>query len=338
MKAMLLKDPFNMVYIDKEKPVPGHAEALLKIRAVGICGTDIHAYTGKQPFFNYPRILGHEICAEVAEVDSACESITIGQRVSVIPCDPCYSCFACREGRTNCCESASLFGVHKDGAFQEYLSVPEKNLVVVPDELSDSTVALIEPFAIGAHAIARVGVKQSDDVLVIGAGPIGIGIAAIAKEYGANVVVADVQASRRKHIETVLKLKTVNPLDEGFSDDLKSSFNNMYPQTVIDVTGNPQSMNNSINFLRHAGKLEFVGLFIGELCIDDVEFHKRETTLFSSRNATRDDFNEVIRLFQKGALSEGLMKNKELDFLNIHNYGEDVINDKALIKAVINFS
>lgn len=159
MKTLICQQPGVMEYVEKDIPTPADNEVLLKIKAVGICGTDIHAFAGRQPFFSYPRVLGHEICAEAVSRGSQSQTAQSGQRYSVIPCIPCGECAACREEKTNCCERVSLYGVHQDGGFSEYLAVREDNLVPLPDEVSDSAGALVECFAIGAHAVRRAEIK-----------------------------------------------------------------------------------------------------------------------------------------------------------------------------------
>ena len=168
MKTLICQQPGVMEYVEKDIPTPADNEVLLKIKAVGICGTDIHAFAGRQPFFSYPRVLGHEICAEAVSRGSQCQIAQSGQRYSVIPCIPCGKCAACREEKTNCCERVSLYGVHQDGGFSEYLAVREDNLVPLPDEVSDSAGALVECFAIGAHAVRRAEIKAEQNVLVLG--------------------------------------------------------------------------------------------------------------------------------------------------------------------------
>lgn len=175
MKTLICNKPYELEYIEREIPKIGDNEVLLKIKAIGVCGTDIHAYTGKQPFFTYPRVFGHEICGEIVEVGRECKSAKVGERVSVIPAISCGKCSACKLGKPNCCENISLYGVHQDGGFSEYLAVYEENTVVVPEELSDISAAFVECFAIGAHAVRRAEVKKGENVLVVGAGAIGLG-------------------------------------------------------------------------------------------------------------------------------------------------------------------
>ncbi|WP_220720370.1 zinc-binding alcohol dehydrogenase family protein [Agarivorans litoreus] len=338
MKTLVCNEPFSIEYVEREKPSFAENEVLLKVKAVGICGTDIHAFAGRQPFFSYPRVLGHEISGVVEATGSACSTAKVGERFSVIPCIPCGECSACAEGKTNCCENVSLYGVHQDGGFTEYLSVLESNLVKLPDTVSDSQGALIECFAISAHAVRRAEIKAGQRVLQVGAGPIGLAAAAIAKANGAEVVVADVSDERRAHVEKALGIKTLNPLAESYVDDLKAAFGGNLACTLLDATGNKGSMSRSVELIRHGGKIVFIGLYIGDLVLDDPTFHKKETTLLSSRNATREDFERVIELMSKGEIDENIMKNRDYDFDTVGlSYQQDVVNNATLIKGVINF-
>ncbi|WP_068087954.1 zinc-binding alcohol dehydrogenase family protein [Polycladidibacter stylochi] len=338
MKTLICNKPEEMVYIDRPMPTPKDDEVLLKIKAIGICGTDIHAYTGHQPFFNYPRVLGHEISGIIESVGPKCEGISKGDKVAVMPVKYCGKCPACKAGKTNCCESASLYGVHEDGGFCEYLAVKSENILKVPESFSFLDAAYIEPYTISAHAVRRSAISGGENVIVVGAGPIGIGVAAVAKAKGANVVVVDVQDSRLEHIEKCLQLKTLNPTSETYEDDLKAAFNGELAQVLFDVTGNKRAMTNAVNYICHGGKIVFVGLYIGDLQIDDPTFHKKETTLLSSRNSSKEDYDYVVSLFESGDLRSDFLNNFQFDFETIgHTYREDVVDNKELIKGVINF-
>ncbi|WP_114764854.1 zinc-binding alcohol dehydrogenase family protein [Vibrio rhodolitus] len=338
MKSLICEKPYQLNYVEQDKPVAKPNELVIKVEAVGICGTDIHAYTGNQPFFSYPRILGHELCGIVCELGSEVDQpFVVGDKVALIPYVACFECASCKSGKTNCCENISVIGVHQDGGFREYLAVPQNNVLKV-NGVDSATAALIEPFAISAHAVRRAEVKAGDAVLVVGAGPIGLGAAAIAKADGANVIVADTQAERREHAEKELGLPTLNPLDENFHEDLKQAFAGSLAQTVIDATGNPHAMNGAVNHIRHGGKIVFVGLFKGNLEISDPDFHKKETTLMGSRNATMEDFSKVQQLMEKGLLGANMMLTHTFDFDTVgHDYEEAVVNNKALLKGVIEF-
>ncbi len=338
MKTLICNEPYDMEYIERPLPKVESKEVLIKVKAVGVCGTDIHAYTGKQPFFSYPRVFGHEICGEIVEVGRDCKKAEIGKRVSVIPAVSCGQCVACKQNKTNCCENISLYGVHQDGGFAEYLAVYGKNTITVSEGMSDVASAFTECFAIGAHAVRRAQIKKGENILVIGAGPIGIGTAAIAKAEGARVVITDTDESRTKHIKQVLSIPTLNPKSEHYIDDLKKHFGGELADAVFDVTGNKVSMSTSINLITHGGRLIFVGLYIGDLILDDPIFHKKETTLLASRNATIEDFKKVISLYKNGALSEDMLLSHSYQFSEIgKSYAKDIVENKSLIKAAILF-
>ncbi|QMV13613.1 zinc-binding alcohol dehydrogenase family protein [Vibrio spartinae] len=339
MKTLICDKPFDLHYVEQAIPQAKDKEILVKVSSVGICGTDIHAYTGNQPFFSYPRILGHELCGTVHELGQGVTTdFAIGDKVALIPYVACHACPSCLSGKTNCCENISVIGVHRDGGFSEYLTVPEGNLLKV-NNVDDQTAALIEPMAISAHAVRRADIKPNEAVLVVGAGPIGIGAAAIAAADGANVIMADTQPERIAHVQRELKLPTLNPLDDDFHEQLSAAFGGSLAQTVIDATGNPRAMNSAVNHIRHGGKIVFVGLFKGNLEINDPDFHKKETTLMGSRNATPEDFCKVQRLMEEGVLKANIMLTHTFDFNTIGNrYEADVINNKALLKGLIKIS
>ncbi|MET3077659.1 MULTISPECIES: zinc-binding alcohol dehydrogenase family protein [Pantoea] len=337
MKTLVVAEPRQMVWQQRAKPTPAAHEVLIKPIAAGICGTDIHAWAGNQPFFSYPRVLGHELCGEVVELGSQASGFRLGQRVALIPYVACQQCDACLSGKTNCCEKISVIGVHQDGGFCEYLSVPTSNLLAV-DEVDPEAAALIEPFAISAHAVRRAAVTADEQVLVVGAGPIGLGVAAIAAAAGANVVVADTSEQRRAHVAQKLGLATVNPLDADFETQLRAEFGGRLPAKVIDATGSPAAMNGAVKLIRHGGTIVFVGLHKGDLVIPDIEFHKKETTLLGSRNATLEDFAKVGELMANGQLRADMMLNRHYDFSTLaERFEADVINNRELIKGVIHF-
>ncbi|MGX9522791.1 zinc-binding alcohol dehydrogenase family protein [Vibrio mediterranei] len=337
MKQLVCEKPYEMAYKQGEMPNVGMDEVLIKVLSVGVCGTDIHAYTGNQPFFSYPRVLGHELAGDVAECGANVTDFKVGERVALIPYIACNECPSCHSGKTNCCESISVIGVHQDGGFGEYLVAPKSNVIKV-GSVDPVTASLIEPFAISAHSVRRADVKKGEDILVVGAGPIGLGTAAIAKADGANVIVADTQELRREKVGLNLGLPTVNPMDENFEKQLRSHFNGHLASTVIDATGNSFAMNNAVKHIRNGGKIVFVGLFKGNLEIDDPEFHKKEATMMGSRNATMEDFEKVCHLMQTGDITSEMMLTHKFNFYDIgERYESDVVENKELLKGVIIF-
>ncbi|HBO37712.1 MAG TPA: galactonate oxidoreductase [Pasteurellaceae bacterium] len=332
MRSLVCKKPFELTFEERTIPNIKENEVLIKVAAVGICGTDIHAYAGNQPFFEYPRVLGHEVSGEIVAIGSHTTQFKVGQRIALIPYVSCGKCDACLSSKTNCCEKISVIGVHQDGAFSEYLAAPESNIIPLADNVDDITAALIEPFAISAHAVRRAQINKNDDVLVVGAGPIGLGAAAIAFADGANVVIADTSEDRRQHIKKYLNIPTVDPIAQRIED----FFNGRLPLVVIDATGNQKAMNNAVNLIRHGGRIVFVGLFKGHLEFSDPDFHKKETTMMGSRNATPEDFEKVQRLMAEEKLSASMMLTHTFKYNELAEiYEEKITKNKALIKSVI---
>ncbi|HEU5164117.1 MAG TPA: zinc-binding alcohol dehydrogenase family protein [Chitinophagaceae bacterium] len=302
MKALVCEEPGSIQYIKKEKPFLQNGHAILKIKRIGICGTDLHAFEGTQPFFNYPRILGHELAAEIVEIETNNE-FAVGYKVTFSPYFYCGNCIACRNGLTNCCADIKVFGVHVDGGMCELISVPLQYLIKGND-MTFEELALVEPLAIGAHGIRRAGVKPGEFVLVIGAGPIGLGVMEFARIAGAHVIAMDVNDQRLKFCKEKLKVAhTFNPAKEDAMMQLRSITGNDMPTVVIDATGNLKAINNAFQYMAHGARYVLVGLQRNEIAISHPEFHKREATLMSSRNATTEDFNHVLNC----------MKNKLLD-------------------------
>ena len=337
MKILLCEEPTKLIYQQRELPKTKANEALIKILNVGICGTDIHAWAGNQPFFSYPRVLGHEICGEIISLGNDVYHMHVGQRVAVIPYVACHQCNSCLSGKTNCCENISVIGVHQDGGFCEYLSVPVSNLLTV-DDVDPISAALIEPFAISAHAVRRADVHPDEHILVVGAGPIGLGVAAIALADGAQVVMADTSMQRRQHVEKMLNIIALDPSDADFEQQLRQQFSGMLPLKVIDATGNQHAMNNTVNLIRHGGSIVFVGLFKGLLSFSDPDFHKKETTMMGSRNATFEDFAKVGRLMAEGKLYADMILTHYFEFNTLADvYEQQVVKNKDLIKGIIRF-
>ncbi|WP_343702528.1 zinc-binding alcohol dehydrogenase family protein [Chitinophaga sp.] len=280
MKALICNTPGQMEYIDVPAPEMKKGHAILRIRRTGICGTDFHAYQGTQPYFSYPRILGHELSGELVDADGA-EGFAAGEAVTFIPYYHCGQCGACRQGKTNCCVQMQVCGVHVDGGMREYLLVPSAALVKQPG-LSLDELALAEPLAIGAHGIRRAGVQPGETVLIVGAGPIGLGLMEFAKIAGAQVTVTDLDPERLAYCLQAGVNVTDNPA--GMAADV-----------VIDATGNLAALNGSLQYLAHGGRYILVGLQKEALTISHPELHKREGAIMSSRNATREDFDQVTK-------------------------------------------
>ena len=299
MVALICTKPGKFEYKDIVAPIllPGHA--IIKIKRIGICGTDLHAYEGTQPYFIYPRILGHELAADLIEADGA-DGFIHGEALTFIPYFNCGKCIACRNGKPNCCIDIKVCGVHIDGGMAEYLSVPSYSLVK-SQGLSYDELALVEPLAIGAHGVRRANVQKGEFVLVIGAGPIGLGTMEFARIAGAKVIAMDINDQRLQFCKDKLKVEyTINASMEDAFARLKKITNGDMPNVVIDATGSRKAINNAFQYLAHGGRFVLIGLQNEAISFSHPEFHKRESTLMSSRNATREDFVHVIDSMKKG--------------------------------------
>jgi 2-desacetyl-2-hydroxyethyl bacteriochlorophyllide A dehydrogenase len=302
MKTIVLETPGELRLVDMgEPPAPGPDEALVRIRRVGVCGTDRHAFRGEQPFFTYPRILGHELGVEVLAVGSQVHSLSAGAHCAVEPYFNCGHCPACRRGKPNCCANLRVFGVHIDGGMREYAVVPAVKLHA-GRSLSFEHLALVEPLSIGAHAVSRAALTKGERALVVGAGPIGLSVIQFALLDGAKVLVMDISEQRldfcRRQWPDVACIDArsgpLAALEAEVSDDL--------PTAVFDATGNPQSMMAAFSYVAFGGRLIFVGFFQGDVTFHDPFFHRRELTVLASRNALAADFERIIGFLEAGMI------------------------------------
>jgi len=298
----MLQEPGHFVQETSAYPKkPGPGEVLVSMRKIGVCGTDLHAFRGRQPFFSYPRVLGHELGVEVLECGEN-TSLKKGQYCAVEPYLYCGKCIACRRGKTNCCEKLEVMGVHVDGGMREQMIVSAKNLYP-SEKLQPEQLALVETLGIGAHAVERAGIAEDDTVLILGAGPIGLSVVQFAQLSHVPLLVADVNAQRLHFCRQHMQVDAV--LDAGqadFSDQLQRLLGGDLPTVVFDATGNPESMQQAIHYLAPAGKLILVGLYQGDFTFHDPLFHKKEVTLMSSRNATGSNFRYIIHLMEEGEI------------------------------------
>ncbi len=297
MRALLCPRPGELALVERAKPEVGPGAALVRIRRAGVCGTDLHIFEGTQPYFEYPRIIGHELSGEIEAVGEA-SRFRVGQRVAVMPY---VACGACRRGKPNCCRKLDVFGVHSDGGMADWLVVPDDNLVDAEGVGLDEA-AMAEFLAIGAHAARRGELAAGQRVVVVGAGPIGLACAIFAKSRGAEVTVLD---RRRDRLRFGAHAIGADHFVEA-GDDARAALDALtggdFFDCVIDCTGSPQAMNAGFSFVAHGGAYVLVSIVLGAIAFSDPEFHKRETTLLGSRNATRADFDAVFAMLRAGTI------------------------------------
>jgi len=336
MKTIICQEPGKMELIETAAPAePKEDEVMVNIKRIGICGTDIHAFAGNQPYFVYPRILGHELSGEVVKAGAAVKNVKPGDRVSVIPYMHCGTCIACRSGKTNCCTSMRVLGVHIDGGMRESIVVPASHVVPVP-QLSWEEAALVEPLSIGAHAVRRARLREGEAVLVIGAGPIGLGAARFAKLQGAKVIAMDMSAERLAFCKQWTECDETVLASEQPKETLLKLNGQELPSVVFDATGNKHSMMGAFDYVAHGGTLVYVGLVKDQITFSDPDFHAKELTLMGSRNATLEDFEYVIRCMNEGRIDAAAYISEMIPFERFAREYQEVLRpNRGVIKSMI---
>jgi len=261
----------------------------------------LHAFVGRQPFFEYPRILGHELGVEVMAVGDRVDQVQVGDRCAVEPYLNCGACRPCRLGRNNCCEHLQVMGVHVDGGMREQIVVPA-NKLHVSQALEFEQLALVETMGIGAHAVDRAQLTKGDKVLVVGVGPIGLGVVQFAQIAGAEVLVIDADAGRRDFCRAQFGVEHALAPSVDSLAQLVEVLGGELPSTVFDATGNANAMMQSFFYVANAGQLVYVGFQLGEIAFPNPEFHRREMTMLSSRNAVGADFRRIIDWMEEGKI------------------------------------
>ena len=334
MKSIVCDTPGSLRMEQRAVPVPAEGEVLLRIRRVGICGTDMHIFRGTQPFLSYPRVMGHELSGHIDSVPAG-SRLAVGDQVYVMPYLSCGTCVACRQGKTNCCMRIEVLGVHRDGGMSEYLALPER-FVFRTEGISLDDAAMIEFLAIGAHAVKRGAVDAAKRVLVVGAGPIGMAVMLFASLKGADVTVLDGRADRLQFCREALGIARTVPLGDGDTALLSDATGGEFFDVVFDATGNIAAMERGLDFVAHGGAYVLVSIVRDRLSFSDPEFHKRETTLLGSRNATAEDFEDVVAAMKAGRVPTALLNTHRATLDEFTGVLEHWMQPSAgVIKAIV---
>jgi 2-desacetyl-2-hydroxyethyl bacteriochlorophyllide A dehydrogenase len=320
MQQLRLEAPGRFIEREVEPSANAIDEALVQISRIGVCGSDFHAFAGRHPAYIYPRVLGHELSGIVVKVSENDFGIKVGDRCAIDPYLNCGSCSMCLAGRTNCCERLEVIGIHRDGGMQELLSVPLR-LLHSSKTLTLDELALIETLGIGAHAVERSTPESGQTALIIGAGPIGLGIALFAKAAGCTVTVAEKNDYRRE-FATQCGWNAVSAANDSMAD------------LVFDATGNSQVMGMSLHSVNPGGKLIFVGLTNDPVELNDGLFHKREVTLLASRNSAHQ-FPRIIRMLEAREISVKSWISDRLLLSELSAGFADLSKRPTLIKAIV---
>lgn len=339
MKALVLNSVEDFTYEERLTPECLGNGLLVKIQAVCICGSDAGAILGKNALFSYPRVLGHEVAGIVTKVGSTVEGFTVGDKVSLLPCISCGKCRACQKGHTNACSVLKLYGVQVDGGLCQYMTAPASNWLKLPTTIDFASAAMLEPLAVGAHAISKVSIQEGDKVLIIGAGPIGASVAENARVRKAQVFLADLSPKRRAYVEKEFTYKVFNPSDKDYLEQLKAVTDDQLFDVVVDTTAAKPSMENCWRYIANSGKIIFVGICSSTIELDGKGFHSKEPSLFVTRNSTRKDFEEVLSRIESGEFIPHKYITHHVDF----NHAKDEIirwvnPDYGVFKGVVDFS
>jgi 2-desacetyl-2-hydroxyethyl bacteriochlorophyllide A dehydrogenase len=323
MKQIILEAPGRFREREGKAPRAAAGEALVRVEKVGVCGSDFHAFAGRHPIYTYPRIIGHELSGVVVETPANEKGIKAGDRCAIEPYLTCGTCRACFRGRNNCCENIHILGIHVDGGMQEYLAVPIA-LLHKSEKLSLEQLALVETLGIGAHAVDRANVMSGEEILVVGAGPIGIAVAQFASATGARVHIVEKSDWRRSFVERMGY--TTSSTGEGRCAD-----------AVFDATGSSTAMAASLTYVATGGKLIFVGLTRDPVCIDDALFHRKEVTLFATRNSF-GLFPRIIELIEAKRIDTDPWVTDRLKLSQVASQFETLPGRKTLIKAIVDLN
>ncbi|TWT72118.1 zinc-binding alcohol dehydrogenase family protein [Crateriforma conspicua] len=339
MKALQLSEPKRWEIVDIQAPgKPGPGEAVVKIHRVGVCGTDLGGYLGKFPFFSYPRIPGHELGVEVVAVGEGVKNVSVGQFCAVEPYINCQQCYSCRRGFTNCCEHHQTLGVMCDGGLAEQMTLPARKLHPSGNLTMDQA-ALVETLAIGCHAVDRSKLQGKENILILGAGPIGLSALEFAKLTGARVIIADLVESRLEFVRQRMGVQDTIQIkgDDSDIEAIGDLTDGQFADVVIDATGHNGSMVRSMEFAAFAGRVVYVGITQQNLDFPHAAFfHRRELNLMASRNALSPDFPRIIRLIDAGIIDTQPWITHHASFNEVPDVFESWTRpETGVIKAVI---
>lgn len=338
MKTVILDEPFRFSLGETSEPgAISEGEALVRVHRVGICGSDIHAYRGRQPFFSYPRIIGHELGVEVVEIEANERGLKAGDRCSVEPYLNCGHCIACRRGKSNCCTSLQVLGVHTDGGMREFIKVPI-NKLHKSEMLTLDQLALVETLGIGSHAVDRASLGAGEYALVIGAGPIGLSVIQFAKLADVKLIVLDINQQRLEFARRQFGVDYIVNANDKPLEQVMSITGDDLPTVVFDATGSAESMMGAFQYVAHGGRLVFVGLMQGDITFNDPFFHRREITLYASRNSLPVNFTRIIVLMESGKVNTAPWITHRASYADMVGLFPSWLEPQAgLIKGIVEF-
>lgn len=341
MKKIVIENPRKISIREDEMPKIEEGYAILRVLYGGICGSDLGSYRGSFAYFEYPRTPGHELSAEIVEIEDNTMGLKPGMLVTVNPYFNCGKCYSCRRGIVNACTSNQTMGVQREGGFSEYIKMPIERLYNA-EGLTAKQAVLIEPFCIGWHGVNRGQVKQGDKVLVIGAGTIGVFTALAAKAKGAEVYVSDVVEDKLKMVVENFGLDgyILNDSKDNFKEKVNIITNGDGFDVCLEAVGLASTFQLCIESVAFGGNVVLIGVSKQKLDFDFTIIQKKELNIYGSRNALKEDFIELIELVKNDVV------NIDKVITNIYKFEDaetafkdfDESNRGIMLKVLLDFT
>lgn len=313
MKAIYLKAPREISVANVPEPQRAGNEVLIKVRSMGICGSDIGAFKGTNPLVKYPRIIGHEIAGEVLAVPNDEPELAVGDHVVIEPYVYCGNCYPCSHDRTNCCENLTVRGVHIDGGMSEVTTHPRHLVHKVPKDTPWDLLAMVEPLTISVHAVRRARLKKGEHVVVTGCGPIGLLAAQFALTLGAEPIVVDPVDERLEFAKNLGIKYAVNPVKSDAVLEIQTITKGRMAEAVVEASGSAAAIRSSIDYVAYSGRIALVGWPKNEISLPTSLFTKKELDIVGSRNSFHA-FAESIELVSNHKIDVASLITKTIQF------------------------
>lgn len=338
MKKIVIEQPGKVAIREAVVPIRKNGEVLLKILYGGICGSDLGTYRGSFSYVSYPRTPGHEFSAEIVEIDDNDMGLRKGMVVTANPYFNCGRCYSCRNGHVNCCTDNQTMGVQREGAFSEYITMPIER-IYDGEGIAPRTLAVVEPFCISYHGIKRAGIRRGDRVLIVGAGTIGVLAAVAARFFGAEVYISDIAPEKLDYARQFgVAGIIVNENAEKFAAEVGRITGGDGFDVTVEAVGLPSTFQNCIDAAAFSGKVVVIGVGKNNLDFNYTMIQKKELNIFGSRNALKQDFEEIIDLVKSGTLPLDKVITNEYGWLDAERAWKEFDENAAgMLKVVLNF-
>jgi threonine dehydrogenase-like Zn-dependent dehydrogenase len=297
MRALVIKEPGTVSIEQVQQPRPDHGEILLRVRMVGLCGSDLNSFRGKNPMVRFPRIPGHEIAATIVEGTSSFPALAAGVNVTMSPYTNCGKCASCLRGRPNACAFNETLGVQRDGALTEFITMPPEKLY--PAALTIKELCLVEPLTVGFHAVARGRVTSADKVAIFGCGGVGLGAIAASHFAGATTIAVDLDDDKLQLAKKAGTTHIVNSAQSRLHEQLLDLTDGRGPDVIIEAVGHPQTFRAAVEEVAFTGRVVYIGYAKEPVAYETKLFVQKELDILGSRNALPEDFRSVMKMLEE---------------------------------------